>query len=132
MRVRAANGITIDTFRPHTLALAALARIIDAQDHRTGGRKPSDQQTEEEATGLKTTPASAVQHPKVMDKTVLTAQPDQAPTLVTVRWPGARMAPAHSPGVYRPTREGNKGRKLLKRGRETREARTARKTISLE
>src|SRR4051794_14128494 len=50
-----------------------------------------------------------------IDKTVLTTPPTRRKQLVTVRGPGAGIAPARSPGVYRPTRAENTGAKWRKR-----------------
>src|SRR4051794_38886268 len=80
MRMGTARRIAVNPFGLDSFAPAALNRIVDAQDNRTGGHKPSDKQTDEDATGLTATPASTTQHTMVVDKTVLTTQPDNAQT----------------------------------------------------
>src|SRR3954447_940950 len=60
MRVRAAHRIPIDAFGLDAFTAATLDGVIDAENNRTSGRKPSEQQAEKETAGFKATPASTI------------------------------------------------------------------------
>ena len=109
MPVAGADRVAIDALGGDALAAAALDRVVEAQQHGTARREGVDQEPSSSRAAARA-PGGPVQHPVVVDEVPLPPQPAIRRRLVTVRLPGARMAPISSTSAWRQLRWQNSGR----------------------
>jgi hypothetical protein len=93
MPVRGAHRIAVNPLGFDPLAAAALDRVVQAQQHRTARDKGFQQQAEEVARGQPRLPDRAVEHPVIVENRRSFTSPARRRMGLTVRWPGARIAP---------------------------------------
>src|SRR3954468_19764965 len=78
MSIGRAHRIAVDALGLDALAAPALDGVVEAEDHWSGRDKGSDQQTQQQAGGLASTPASPAEHAMIVDEVAFAAEAGDA------------------------------------------------------
>src|SRR3954447_9959131 len=78
MSIGRAHRIAVDAPGLDALAAAALNRVIQAKDHRTGWNEGVNQQAQQQPGRLASTPASPAEHAMIVDKVAFAAEAGDA------------------------------------------------------
>jgi len=87
------HRVAVDTFGFDLIAAPPFNLIVEAQDQFASRGEGRNQQSQQDSAGFQGRPSRTVQDPMVVGEASFLAQPHDTQAGVTVRLPGAKIAP---------------------------------------